>query len=64
VPGVTVPPEILERMRVAQDQGKDAALAEGVAIAREMFALVRQDVQGIQVSAPFGKVEVALEVFR
>ncbi len=64
VPGVTVPPEILERMRVAQDQGKDAALAEGVAIAREMFALVKQDVQGIQVSAPFGKVEVALEVFR
>jgi len=64
VPGVTVPPEILERMRVAQDQGKEAALAEGVAIAREMFALVKQDVQGIQVSAPFGKVEVALEVFR
>jgi len=64
VPGVTVPPEILERMRAAQDRGKDAALAEGVAIAREMFALVKQDVQGIQVSAPFGKVEVALEVFR
>ena len=64
VPGVTVPPEILERMRVAQDRGKDAALAEGVAIAREMFAQVKQDVQGIQVSAPFGKVEVALEVFR
>jgi homocysteine S-methyltransferase len=64
VPGVTVPAEILERMRAAQDQGKEAALAEGVAIAREMFALVKQDVQGIQVSAPFGKVEVALEVFR
>jgi homocysteine S-methyltransferase len=64
VPGVTVPPEILERMRAAQDRGKDAALAEGVAIAREMFALVKRDVQGIQVSAPFGKVEVALEVFR
>ena len=61
---MTGPPEILERMRVAQDQGKGVALAEGVAIAREMFALVKQDVQGIQVSAPFGKVEVALEVFR
>ena len=29
-----------------------------------MFALVKRDVQGIQVSAPFGKVEVALEVFK
>jgi hypothetical protein len=25
---------------------------------------VKQDVQGVQVSAPFGKVEVALEVFK
>jgi methionine synthase I (cobalamin-dependent)/5,10-methylenetetrahydrofolate reductase len=64
VPGVSVPKEILERMRKAQEKGKDAALAEGVAIAKEMFALVKKDVQGIQVSAPFGKVEVALEVFK
>jgi homocysteine S-methyltransferase len=63
VPGVTVPSEILERMRAAQEKGKEAALAEGVAIARETFARVRKDVQGVQVSAPFGKVEVALEVF-
>jgi homocysteine S-methyltransferase len=49
-------------MRDAQEKGKDAALAEGVAIAREMLARVRGMVQGVQVSAPFGKVEVALEV--
>jgi homocysteine S-methyltransferase len=64
VPGVSVPQEILDRMRKAQEQGKEAALAEGVQIAREMFAGVKQDVQGVQVSAPFGKVEVALEVFK
>jgi homocysteine S-methyltransferase len=64
VPGVTVPSEVLERMRAAQDKGKDAALAEGVAIAREMFTQVKSAVQGVQVSAPFGKVDVALEVFR
>jgi homocysteine S-methyltransferase len=63
VPGVSVPQEVLDRMRKAQEKGKDAALAEGVQIAKEMFALVKKDVQGIQVSAPFGKVEVALEVF-
>jgi homocysteine S-methyltransferase len=64
VPGVSVPDEVLARMRAAQERGKEAALAEGVQIAREMFARVRGLVQGVQVSAPFGKVEVALEVFR
>jgi homocysteine S-methyltransferase len=63
VPGVSVPDEILRRMRQAQERGKEAALAEGVAIAREMFTRVKGMVQGVQVSAPFGKVEVALEVF-
>jgi len=63
VPGVVVPPEVLERMRKAQDKGKEAALGEGVKIAREMFQQVKGTVQGVQVSAPFGRVEVALEVF-
>jgi len=63
VPGVSVPEPILARMKKAQEKGKEAALAEGVKIAREMFGLVKKDVQGVQVSAPFGRVEVALEVF-
>ncbi len=63
VPGVNVPAEVLERMRKAGDKGKEAALAEGVGIARDMFVHVKGMVQGVQVSAPFGKVEVALEVF-
>jgi homocysteine S-methyltransferase len=64
VPGVSVPKAITERMREAQEKGKEAAVAEGVAIAREMLARVRHLVQGAQVSAPFGRVPVALEVFR
>ena len=63
VPGVSIPDEILDRMRRAQEGGKEAALAEGVAIAREMFAHFKGSVQGVQVSAPFGRVPVALEVF-
>ncbi len=62
VPGITVPDETLARMRRASELGKDAALAEGIAIAREMLAAVRGAVRGVQVSAPLGKVEVALEV--
>jgi homocysteine S-methyltransferase len=64
VPGVAVPEEVLARMRSAQESGKEAALAEGVQIAREMLARVRPLVQGVQVSAPFGRVEVALDVLR
>ena len=62
VPGVVVPDEILERMRVANRQSAEHAVAEGIAIAREMLALVRSEVQGVQVSAPFGKVALALGV--
>jgi homocysteine S-methyltransferase len=63
VPGVTVPKEIIARMGRANEQSKEHAIAEGIAIAREMFERVRPVVQGVQVSAPFGKVELALQVF-
>ena len=63
VPGVTVPEPVLARMRAASARSKDHAVAEGIAIAREMLDAVRGAVQGVQVSAPFGKVELALEVF-
>jgi homocysteine S-methyltransferase len=62
VPGVVVSPEILERMRNANDT-PEAGQREGLAIAREMLAEVRDIVQGVQVSAPFGRVPYALEVF-
>lgn len=64
VPGVVVPDEVIARMRRANERSKEAAVAEGIAIARELLERVRPLVQGVQVSAPFGKVELALEVFR
>ncbi len=63
VPGVEVTPEILERMRIASDVSKEAARDEGIAIARESLLAVRNDIQGVQVSAPFGNVKYALQVF-
>ena len=62
VPGISVPDAVLDRMRRASSQGKEAALAEGVLIAQEMLAAVRTRVRGVQVSAPLGRVPVALEV--
>jgi homocysteine S-methyltransferase len=64
VPGVSVPDSIIARMRRAGERGKEAGLAEGISIAREMLDRVRPSVQGVQVSAPFGRVELALDVFR
>ena len=61
VPGVVVPESVLERMHRITD--KDAAREEGLAIARETLAEVRDLVQGVQVSAPFGRVQYALDVF-
>jgi methionine synthase / methylenetetrahydrofolate reductase (NADH) len=64
VPGVVVPNTVISRMRRANEKSKEHAVAEGIAIAREMLGCVKSAVQGVQVSAPFGKVELALEVFR
>lgn len=61
VPGISVPEQVLERMRKADSP--EAARLEGLAIAREMLQEVRPYVQGVQVSAPFGRVPYALEVF-
>ena len=64
VPGVSVPDEILGRMRRSSERGREEALAEGVTIAREMLVAVRDRLSGAQVSAPLGRVPVALEVLR
>lgn len=63
VPGVNVTPQILERMRKAADISKEAAREEGLQIARESLSEIRDLIQGVQVSAPFGNVKYALQVF-
>ena len=63
VPGVRVTSSIMERMRVASAVSKEAGREEGLRIARESLLEVRDVIQGVQVSAPFGNVKYALEVF-
>lgn len=60
VPGVSVPGEVIERMRAAKS--KEDALTEGIAMAKEMVLRLKDHVEGVQVSAPMGKVQHALEV--
>ncbi len=57
---VSMPDAILARMAAAVTP--EASRAEGIAIAQEMLAEVRGRVQGVQVSAPFGKYKAAAQV--
>jgi methionine synthase / methylenetetrahydrofolate reductase(NADPH) len=57
---VSVPDEVLNRMTRAASP--EAAREEGVAIAREMLAALRDRVQGAQISAPQGRYSSAVDV--
>jgi homocysteine S-methyltransferase len=57
---VSMPDDIMSRM--AAVDSPDAARKEGIKIAQEMLEAVRPLVQGVQVSAPFGRYSAAAEV--
>ena len=57
---VPVPAEFMERLKGADSPEK--ARGEGVAIAQEMVRRVRPMVNGVQLSAPFGRYNLAVEV--
>ncbi len=57
---VSMPDEILARMAAADTP--ERARAEGIAIAQEMLSQARPLVQGVQVSAPFGRYALAVEI--
>lgn len=59
---VPVPGVFLERMRKADSA--EAARAEGVAIAQEMLGRARHVAQGAQLSAPFSRYGMAIEVMQ
>jgi methionine synthase / methylenetetrahydrofolate reductase(NADPH) len=61
VPGCSVPDHIMERMRRHADS-RDDARAEGIAIAKETLAELRGSIAGVQISAPFGRVETVFDV--
>ncbi|MCS7237018.1 MAG: bifunctional homocysteine S-methyltransferase/methylenetetrahydrofolate reductase [Thermoguttaceae bacterium] len=60
VPGVVIPDRVLERL--AAQTTREGQLAVGIEVARESVERIKDCVAGIQVSAPFGKIELALQV--
>jgi len=62
VPGASVPDEILSRMRSATT--KDEGFETGIQIARETYNYIRNDVAGVQLAAPLGRVEAVFEILK
>jgi len=60
VPGISIPEKIMERM--ARAKTPESAKQTGVEIAQEMSVKLGRKIQGIQVSAPFGRIDLAMSV--
>ncbi|MFW7379632.1 MAG: bifunctional homocysteine S-methyltransferase/methylenetetrahydrofolate reductase [Oligoflexus sp.] len=60
VPGVVIPDDIMEKM--SKPSSPEEAKKIGVEIAHDMVRKLGSNVQGIQVSAPFGRIDLALQV--
>jgi homocysteine S-methyltransferase len=60
VAGSLVPASAVERMR--RMRTPEAAAAEGIAIAREVYAALKGRVQGVLMTVPHGRIERALEI--
>ena len=60
MPGSQVPDGVLDRMRRAQSP--EAAAAEGIAIARDLYAGLKGRVQGVLVTALPGRIDRALDI--
>ncbi len=62
VPGVVIPDTVMRRMETASAGSKEDQMKVGIEIAREAIERIRARVGGVQVSAPFGRVEISMEV--
>ena len=60
VPGVIVPAEILERMRLAEEAGR--AREEGLEIASELVGELAGSVQGLQLTVPAGSFDTVVQL--
>jgi len=60
VPGVTVPDSVMDRM--SRCKSKEDGIEAGIEIAERICAAIVDRVAGYQISAPLGKLEIALKV--
>jgi len=63
VPGVDVPEDVLLRMEKYEGD-KEGGVKEGVAIAVEILDKIRHRIKGVQISAPFGRIEPVASIIQ
>ncbi len=63
VPGCSVPQAILNKLKKVE-ASKEESLNVGIEIARSTIKQLKGDIQGLQISAPFGKVNIVKEVLK
>lgn len=61
IPEVFVPEYIMNRLAKYEDD-KESSLKEGIAIAREILDTIRPYSAGVQISAPFGRVQSVIDL--
>lgn len=61
IPGCKVPEYVMSRLRKYQDSKEDS-IKEGIEIAREILVKMKDYIGGIQISAPFGRVQSVVDV--
>jgi homocysteine S-methyltransferase len=61
IPGCDVPSYVMKRLANVADS-KDSSLQEGIDIARETLEQIKSDINGVQISAPFGRVKSVIDV--
>lgn len=61
IPGCKVPEYVMSRLRKYQDSKEDS-IKEGIEIAREILVKMKNYIRGIQISAPFGRVQSVVDI--
>lgn len=61
VPGCMVPENLIQRLGSVSDS-KDKSREEGISIAREIFTELKPMIKGVQISAPFGRIQTVFDV--
>ncbi|MFP4542865.1 MAG: bifunctional homocysteine S-methyltransferase/methylenetetrahydrofolate reductase [Candidatus Kapaibacterium sp.] len=61
IPGMYVPQDIIARM-AKHNGSKEAGRAEGIAIAGEILYEMKGMISGVQISAPFGRVQSVIDI--
>lgn len=61
VPGVNIPEDIMKRMEKYKDD-KEGSIKEGIEISKEVLTKLQKNISGIQISAPFGRIQSVIDV--